>query len=278
MSSLSNRTQDIDIRNPELWTLVIRLDETSLKFILYCEEEENSLISRELHLDDKAGDYLKALENCVYDNPVLIQDYKQVAVSVHSSRFVILPAEAGDEDTMLDIMDYMYADDNCDSVQCDLEGGKTSVAFSVPRGVVAFLQRTFNMPKIVHSLVPLCLYSAKKSEKSGITKMYAHVCNDCLDVCVFRKGELMLANTFKLRDVEEASFYLLNVWQSLGLDVMTDELQLSADKSVRDVLTPQLRKYITYVMPIIFPASAVKIGQDAMKAPFDLILLSQCVL
>ena len=108
--------------------------------------------------------------------------------------------------------------------------------------------------------------------------MYAHVCNDCLDVCVFRKGELMLANTFKLRDVEEASFYLLNVWQSLGLDVMTDELQLSADKSVRDVLTPQLRKYITYVMPIIFPASAVKIGQDAMKAPFDLILLSQCVL
>jgi hypothetical protein len=60
--------------------------------------------------------------------------------------------------------------------------------------------------------------------------------------------------------------------------VHNDELQLSGDKAVRDELMPQLRKYISFVMPIIFPASAMKIGQDAIKAPFDLILLSQCVL
>ena len=75
-----------------------------------------------------------------------------------------------------------------------------------------------------------------------------------------------------------AAYYILNVWQNFGLDVYSDELQISGEKTVREQLMPQLRKYISYVMPIIFPASAMKIGQDAIKAPFDLILLSQCVL
>lgn len=278
MSSLSNNTQDINLRNPELWTLILRIDDKSVKFILYNNEEENSLISRELELDVTGGDYLRALENCVYDNPALIQDFKRVAVVVTSPHFAVLPNEMSDDDTMLDVMDYMYAADEGDRNSCSLVEGKATIAYTLHRGVTSFLQRTFNMPLIVHSLVPLCAYASKKSEKSGIAKMYAYVNDGCLDLCVFNKGELLLANSYRLREIDEAAYYMLMVWQTLGLDVMNDELQLSADKEVRDILTPQLRKYINFVMSIIFPASAMKIGQDAMKAPFDLILLSQCVL
>ena len=278
MSSLSNSTQDINLRNPELWTLILRIDKKTVKFILYNEEEENSLISRGLELNVTGGGYLRALENCIYDNPTLIQDYKRVAVVVTSPHFVVLPNEMSDDEMLLDVMDYMYAGDDGDRNICDLIKGKTSIAYTLHRGVTSFLQRTFNMPLIVHSLVPLCVYAGKKSEKSGIAKMYAHVSDDCLDLCVFSKGELLMANTYHLRELDEAAYYMLMVWQTLGLDVMNDELQLSADKEVREILTPQLRKYINFVMSIIFPASAMKIGQDAMKAPFDLILLSQCVL
>lgn len=278
MSSLSNNTQDIEIRNPELWTLILRLDAAAVKFILYCDEMENSLISRTLSLDLTVGGYLKALENCIYDNPVLIQDYKHVAVSVASNHFVALPEALSDDDTMLDVMDYMYSGDTGDRYLCRLVPGESQMAFTIPQGVQSFLQRTFNMPQIVHHLVPLCTYCGKKSEKSGLSKMYAHIYDNRMDLCVYRKGELVQTNTYQFRNVEESVYYMLNVWQNIGLDVMADELQLCADKAVRDQLTPQLRKYITYVMPIIFPASAMKIGQDAMKAPFDLILLSQCVL
>lgn len=278
MSSLSNTTLDIDIRHPEHWTLILRAGAASVKFILYSDEVENSLIYRELPLDIEGGNYLKALENCIYDNPVLIQDYKRIAVSVESLHFALLPVEAGDDDTACDVLDYMFASDEGDSHVCDLIKDKVAVAFKVPHGVLSFLQRTFNMPLITHHLVPLTVYSAEKSEKSGIAKMFVHLHDNSMDMCVFRKGEFLMTNSFRFREVEETAYYMLNAWQNLGLDVMTDELQLSADKAVRDILTPQLRKYISYVMPTIFPASAMKIGQDAIKAPFDLILLSQCVL
>lgn len=278
MSSLSNTTSDIEIRHPERWNLIMRLGSNTIKFILYSDEEENSLICRELPLSLSGDDYLKVLENCIYDNPVLIQDYKRVAVSVESSRFVVLPKEVNDEDSMNNIMDYMYVGDSDDRYMCDLADGKCSIAFTVPHGVVMFLRRTFDMPKIVHHLVPLCTYSAVKSEKSGISKMFVHLSDNRMDMCIYRKGELLMTNTFRYRNNEEPSYYILNAWQTFGMDSLTDELQLSGDKTVRDMLMPMLRKYISYVMPIIFPAAAMKIGQDAIKAPFDLILLSQCVL
>jgi hypothetical protein len=278
MSSLSSTTQDITIQHPERWTLILRVGYSAVKFIMYCDDVENSLISRELPLNIDGGDYLKALENCIYDNPVLIQDFKTVAVSVASSHFVILPDELSDYDTMLDTLDYMYAEDDGEREQSELEGNDASVAFSMPRGVLAFLQRTFNMPKIVHHLVPLVRYSTIKSEKSSMAKMFVHICDGEVDMCVMRKGKLVMVNTFTCRNTDEMLFFILNAWQNLSLDVHNDELQLSGDKAVRDELMPQLRKYISFVMPIIFPASAMKIGQDAIKAPFDLILLSQCVL
>lgn len=278
MSSLSTITNDIKIQSPEHWNLILRIGETSVKFILYNDEEENSLICRELPIDTNSGNYLKALENCIYDNSVLIQDFKKIAVSVDSSHFVILPNELNDDEMIQDILEYMYVEDGGDYNVNELIENKSSIACLIPPGVIAFLQRTFNMPMIIHHLTPLCAYSVERCQKIGISRMFVHLYDNRMDVCVCCKDELLMANTFYYREIDEAAFYMLNVWQNWGLDVMNDELQLSGEKSVRDRLTPQLRKYINYVMPIIFPASAMKIGQDAIKAPFDLILLSQCVL
>lgn len=278
MSSLSSTTSDIEIRCPEHWNLILRVGETSVKFLLYSEEEENSLISRELAIDTNSDNYLKSLENCIYDNSVLIQDFNKIAISVDSSHFVIIPNELNDEETVQKMLDFMYVSDNGDYNINELIAKESSIACLVPQGVLTFLQRTFNMPKIIHHLTPLCVYASEKCKKSSISRMFVHLYDNRMDMCIFIKENLLMANTFHYQDVEEAVFYILNAWQNLGLDVRNDELQLSGDKSTRDLLTPQLRKYINYVMPIIFPASAMKIGQDSIKAPFDLILLSQCVL
>ena len=63
---------------------------------------------------------------------------------------------------------------------------------------------------------------------------------------------------------------------SLRLNPTTDELQLIGDRTVRDAVAPMLRNYVTYVMPAIFPAASMRMGHDAVKTPFDLILLLLC--
>ena len=81
---------------------------------------------------------------------------------------------------------------------------------------------------------------------------------------------------FVCENADDATFYILGVWNEYALNVYNDELQIAGDKRMREVVAPALRKYVTYVMPVIFPAAAMRIGLDAMKAPFDLILMSLC--
>ena len=78
MSNLSNTTSDIHIEHPEYWTLLLELCPGRLRYMFYDVDQDNSLIAGDIALDLSAGSYLKALENAVYDNPVLLDDYKQV--------------------------------------------------------------------------------------------------------------------------------------------------------------------------------------------------------
>ena len=106
--------------------------------------------------------------------------------------------------------------------------------------------------------------------------MYAHLQDDKLSLCLFQRGDLAMTNSFKFETIDDAAYYALHAWQSYGFDALADEIQLSGDKSLRDDITPMLRKYVNYVMPAIFPAAAMRIGHDAVKAPYHLILLALC--
>ena len=75
---------------------------------------------------------------------------------------------------------------------------------------------------------------------------------------------------------DDVVYYALHAWQSFNLEATRHELFITGEKALRDAVIPTLRKYVSYVMPSIFPAAALKIGQDAVKAPFELILLALC--
>ncbi len=281
MSNLSNITSDIEIQRPELWNLMLRLDDDSVTFMVYSSHVDNSIISRRIPLDKTGANYLRALENAVYDNPMLLLDYNSVKITVCSDQFVIVPQKLvqSSEDVtehLEEIFTKIYSDTDCDVCLCDLLAGGPTIVFGMPKGVKLFLRRTFNNPPVMHHLVPLAAYFKAKSEQSGINKMYLYFDGDNMELCIFRHGKFLMANTFKFHSPQDALYFAMSAWQSYKLDPMVDEVQLAGSKTTRDSLKPLLRKYVNYVMPVIFPAAAMKLGDDAIKAPFDLILQSIC--
>lgn len=81
---------------------------------------------------------------------------------------------------------------------------------------------------------------------------------------------------FAFREPIDAIYYIMACRDMLKLDAQDNELLIAGDNSLRDAITPTLREYLAYVMPVIFPSSMFKAGKDAMKAPFDLIVLPLC--
>ena len=86
---------------------------------------------------------------------------------------------------------------------------------------------------------------------------------------------MLFANYFEYSNLEDAFFYIMNAWKTVGMGA-DDELHILGDKEDRRTLLPKLRTYIQTVIQTIFPAQLLRLGKNAMSAPFDLIVLPLC--
>lgn len=277
MSNLSSKTSDINIQHPEQWTLQIALHARVMRYTLVNKAHDDSLIAGEIPLDPSlAGSYLKAVQNAVYDNSLLLDDYGCMRILIDSPHFLLLPGDTQDEDEADQMMRTMFPELQGDTAVCALHGCGVNLAFEVSTDLLSFLQRTFVMPTIFHHLYPLCEHYVQFCKGSGVSRMFLNFHDNMMDMVVFDRGALNMANTFQIRNASDAAFMALHAWQSLSMDVHNDELQLTGDKLMRDEVTPLLRRYISYVMPAIFPAAALRLSHDATRAPFNLITLALC--
>ena len=278
MSSLSDTTSDIRIDDTSLWTLSLFIDARSINLMLHNDQIGDSLVCRRIDLAGRANEdeYLHALENAVYDNPLLLADFKRVNVSVDSRKFIFLPPGYGTDGDARQAFDEAFPDVDGDFAVSRGYNCRADVAFMLPRGVHTFLKRTFsNIPVRLH-LEVLCSYFRGQTNLSTVNKeaVYIRDGGGTVDICAFRQGRLQMANTFTCRSTDDIIFYTLALWNTLGFDATGDEIQITGDKAIRATLMPRLREYVTYVVPVMMPPAAMRLASDAAKAPFNLIALA----
>ena len=264
------------IKEPRLWRLCLRLDSRTLYVMLYNVVEDNSLIYHEIALDGAASSALKALEEAVYENPALLSDFSRVDCVIDTTTYLTIPTPLDTAEYRDKLMSEAHPDFIGETISCQLYGLDTTILMGVEQDFIGFLRRTFNNPTIHHHLAPLCRYFRGKSRLGNSGKMYANIHGSRLDLIAFGNDTITLANSFEFRDSADAVYYILACRRMLGLSADSDELFLAGDNSTRETITPILRQYLAYVMPVIFPSSMFRAGRDAMRAPFDLIVLPLC--
>mgnify|MGYP003313286173 CR=1 FL=1 len=264
------------INDPRLWRLALRISERKLHVVLLCSVEDNSLIYREILLDSAAQSLQKAIEEAIYDNPLLLSDFARVDCIIETNKFTIIPAEIDNSDIQEKIFNETFP--SFDGVVIDnrIDSLNATILMGMQEELLNFLRRTFNNPKIQHHLTPQCIYFHHKDQLGSNGKMYAHIHDNRIDLLVFGTNSIKLANTFDFREPIDAIYYILACRQMLNLEADSNELLIAGDNATREAITPTLREYLAYVMPVIFPSAMFKAGKDAMNAPFDLIVLPLC--
>lgn len=264
------------ISDPQLWRLAMRVEKLALQVVLYNTVEDNSLIYRKITLDQTATSPLKALEEAIYENQLLLSDFSRIDCVIDTNEFVVVPSEISSIETQEKIMTASFPDFKGEMMVSALPELDVAILMGVEREIIGFIRRTFNNPRLHHHLSPLCRYFSHKSKQGNTIKMYANLRAGNVDLMAFSNNGLLLANTFAYREPMDAVYYILSCRKMLGLDASTDELYLVGAPSQREAVAPVLREYIAYVMPVIFPSAMFKAGKEAMKAPFDLIVLPLC--
>lgn len=266
------------IERPEQWRLALQSGPRGLEVVAHSPMEDNSLLWRRIAPSGDESDRreLRALEEAVYDNPLLLADFGRVQCLIDTPFVVIAPADAAalddaDRDTLM-----RAANPDFEGVTFvnTLPASNASIVAGIDRETLGFLRRTFFNVDIQHHLTPLCRYFLNLARRTNAPRLYANLRPGSLDVVATERDRLLMANTFAFATPDDAVYYILACRKLL--DMEQAEMYLAGDAAVREQVAPILRRFIPAVMPVIFPSTMFRAGKDALGAPFELIILPLC--
>lgn len=262
------------ISQPQLWRLVMMLSATSLDVALFPPVQRESIIWRSFPLDPSAESPLKALEDVVYDNPLLLCDFKQVQCIVDNVPQVAVPAALSEEDLEL----ILPPEPSAGAVELYSIGDPdVMIALRQDLKINAFLRRTFFNITFESRLASLCRYfldAAQAAESAESVSIWAPARDGRLTLIATRGAKLLLANTFTTDNDADGAYYILASMQQLGADPKTASVALGRFGSPSPGLAERLTPYVADLRPLPFPTLRHRAAPATLQAPLELLIQS----
>lgn len=264
------------VNDPAYCRLDLRIGMGSMEVMIYNPLEENSLLLRRVELPGDSDGALKQIETFIYDNPLLLSDFRTITAIIESRSFLTVPAPVAESCEPPALLRSADSDTDPRAVVIDdrLDVFDAVMLTPLPAATANFLRRTFPNIRLHNALLPFTRYCHSHLTQGNTVKAFVNMRERSLDIVVMSANTLQLLNRFEYRDINDAAFYILNCTESMPEEI--SEILIGGNRDRRDELMPLLRKFRPYVMPMIFPSAMFKAGADAMKSPFDLIILPLC--
>lgn len=260
------------IAQPQQWQLVLEVSSPALSVVAFSPSESHSLIHEEIPLDCTAMPHLQALEDAVYNNPMLLLDFKRVQVIYDTPHFMPLPSEMSP--LAPQILTKAFSADAIQKariVQNPVEELGCTIAFAVPEAEMGFIDRTFHNAGIIHPLAPLATWMRARHPNRRRGKTLVNLRPHRLDLIILGDDVPLVLNSYSITCATDALYYILAARQTHQLPD-TDEIFIAGERELRAQTSALLRRYVRFVMPVIFPSSMFQAGRAAFDAPFEAIL------
>lgn len=275
-------TRDL-IEKPELWRLAMRADAGMLHVLLTSSLPlgtpgvTDNLIYRAIRLDASATSPLAALEEAIYANELLLNDYARVDWLTGSEHLIIVPPEGNPEQYSV-IYHETFSASDCESQTepaiYPTAAVNASALWSIDRKEEAFLRRTFAGLQISPALGVLINYVITAAQRGNSRRMYVNFREKSIDVIVTDRTRLLQAVTLECASGSDAAYYVMACRRQLGLSDASEPVIMSGESPLREECGSIVRRFVQQVLPAIFPSDMLKAGRDSVSAPFELIAVN----
>lgn len=258
-----------DVDDATLRRLILRIDPARISaLILDRESTEHEVV---FITDELAANGVKALENAVYDNPLLLGDFS--AVDVIFSTPELLTAPAGIVELREAMAEAMLPDSECArTVLASAFGNVGEVIYAVDTDIYNFVARTFACARFHHSLAIDCARLCSLEERCG--RLYAlNEGNGEINIVAFaRNGSLRYLNRPQPHGATDCAYHILAAAESADTLTLGD-----TDRERREIIGDTIAKMRpgTRLLPLTLPENMLYLRRMAPQATFDMIFLTQ---
>lgn len=237
--------------DPRRYNLILTLGTSRLQgwFVPYGRTDVAPVKVVDTTYTPDADRTLTQIENSVYDNPILLEEYDS-RIIVDTTRQLLFPAQAP-QSLIEQAMNRFYECDSSDVFVNRLDSA--TLAFTLCRGLKSFLGRTFAGVSPMHRLTPLYKRFANETDAPGITRVYADLDAPYLHLLAFNGTSLLHASTHRAATTADAAYFIFTLRQRLGLATDSVKIKVSGTVAERRELMTLLRRHLNYVDLTLLP-------------------------
>lgn len=261
------------IPQPELWRLALLISPHCLEVALYPPVESEEAIFRSFTLDPDATSPLKALEDTIYDNPLLLSDFKSIDGFIDTDSMLLVPDDV-DEDDFETILEAgaQIPNHTWRPIATQASPGAT-LLMAANEELCRFLTRTFFNIRLRH---PLGTLAALVSANGSGMRSYAIMQRKRMSLITLNNMKLLSANTFTYSEPIDAVYYILASRYISGIDESEHPLYYCGNPEATDPVMPIMRSYTARLMPPDTLPLPYRASRQSLEAHYLLTMLPLC--
>lgn len=262
-------TSDL-LADTSLWRLLLQIGPKSLTALLLGPPSAERTVMA--HAEPLADTSLKALENAIYDNPLLLGDFASVQLLVDSSEFMLCPEGLDAVHEQMAMAMLPDSERPARVIDSPMPGGKVLTLLSTDK--MNFLQRTFPDATLADAISPVACWLAYFNQQRGDRAHLYALCepNRTQVIRFDNLGELQFANTFTADSAADCAYYILAASGTERLPV-----SVGGFPDLRNAVTDILRQAEpdSTVLPLTLPQNLLDMRRLAPEVPDSMLFLTQ---
>lgn len=269
MTSSTPLTREL-IGDTTLWRLILRIGPDALAALLIGPESvERPVI---FHSEPLADPSVKALENAVYDNPLLLADFAAIDIIFSTPELMPVPDGLGE---LREEMAAAMLPDSAGPRRVEAEsfpGGE--VVYAVGADLFNFVARTFAAARFHHALAVNARYLTHRNAASGMGANTFALCEEPGEMTLVSfdpRGALRYLNRPQPRQAADYAYF------TLAGPGAAAPLMVGGKPALRNEVCDILRRMQpdARVLPLTLAEDLLHLRRLAPGATFDMLFLTQ---
>lgn len=236
-------------------SLSIRVSTDGLSFCTYEPDAEQPYIYKEYDVRPVVS-MAANVKDALMSEPMLREQYQRVNVLISTPEFTTVPASEFEREQAPRLFRLVFPHASQRHISYNLlRRSGVAIVFGLDRNIHQLLLDDFPRARFYASASTLVEFFGEKSLIGSARHMFVYLHEGGLSMRLgqqtlemtlycFDRGRITFINTYPVRGEADCQYYLLAVWQQLGLDQLDDTLHVVDDSNTSRRLVEQLRHYI----------------------------------
>ncbi|MBQ8656049.1 MAG: DUF3822 family protein [Prevotella sp.] len=175
---------------------------------------------------------------------LLQHTYQRVMVMVNAQPLMV-PVDLYDETQKELLYRHSFPSQQPDVVMASVVPDLNCVAlYPINRDLKQVIDEHFTDVRYLCAASPVWRYLYRRSFTGVRSKLYGYFHDQQLDIFSYHQNRFKFCNTFSAAHMQDSVYYLLYVWQQLGLRQEHDELHIVGDIPEREEMMTLLSRYL----------------------------------